>query len=162
MIMRRIFIVCFITSIWLYSSCTDKPRKLVINQMKIEIEIIPESTNGSYSISWNDTLCSKFNSDWNYLQKRPYELYCHIFDNVKDTIGYYRGLSTPQRFTYFQTKNNTDSIIYLKFSIGINYFSENIENSNVNSYEPIEFRAIKIDLRKNVKKKMDIVLIRPY
>lgn len=158
--MNRIFIIYLIASIWFYTSCTNKPQKKEIKQMKIEIEIIPESTNGSYSIAWNDTLCSEFKSDWNYLQKRPYELHCHILDKENDTIGYYRGLSSPQQFTYFHTNDNSDSIIYLRFSVGVNSFSEYIESCNESIYEPIEFKPIKIDLRLDMRKKINYILKR--
>ena len=92
--------------------------------MKMEIEVHLEFEPRGYFISWNDTLCSEFKSDWNYLQNRPYELYCHILNQERDTLGYYRGLSSPRQFTYFKTKTNTDSIIDIEFSVGINHFSE--------------------------------------
>ena len=147
--------------------CADKPKKLEIDRMKMEIELYLEFENGGYFISWNDTLCSEFKSDWNYLQKRPFELYCHILNKKKDTLGYYRGLSSPRQFTYFQTTENTDSIIDLKFSVGINYFSEfldeqseeYIEEFNENFKERIEFKPVEVDLKTDLKKKIEIELI---
>ncbi|MEP2278252.1 hypothetical protein [Maribacter sp.] len=133
----------------------------------MDLEIYLEFEPGGYVISWNDTLCSEFNSDGNYLQKRPYELYCHIFNKEKDTLGYYRGLSSPRQFTYFQTKENTDSIIDLEFSVGINYFSEflaeqsedYINNLNKKFEERIEFKPIRVDLKTDLNKKLEIELI---
>ncbi|WP_203296751.1 hypothetical protein [Luteirhabdus pelagi] len=135
--------------------------------MKMDIEIYLEFEPGGYLISWNDTLCSKFKSDSNYLQKRPYELYCHIFNKEKDTLGYYRGLSSPRQFTYFQTKQVTDSIVDLEFSIGINHFSdflfeqsdEYINRFNQIFEERTEFKPIRIDLKTDLKKKMEIELV---
>ncbi|WP_308993727.1 hypothetical protein QLS71_015165 [Mariniflexile litorale] len=66
--------------------------------MKIDVEIYLEFADGGYAISWNDKLCPEFKSDWNYLQKRPYELYCLILNKEKDTLGYYRGLSSPRQY----------------------------------------------------------------
>lgn len=135
--------------------------------MKMNIQVYLEYEPGIYFISWNDTLCSEFQSDWNYLQKRPYELYCHIFNKERDTLGYYKGLSSPRQFTYFQTKPNTDSIIDLEFSVGINYFSEfldkqsedYIDRFNEKMAERIEFKPIRVDLRTDLKKKIAIELI---
>ena len=147
--------------------CADKPKKLEIDRMKMDIEIYLEFENGGYFISWNDTLCSEFKSDWNYLQKRPFELYCYIFNKKNDTLGYYRGLSSPRQFTYFQTIENTDSIIDLRFSVGINHFSEflseqsegYIEKFNENFKKRIEFAPIEVDLKTELKKKIEIELI---
>ena len=160
---RAIYILIF----GVLFGCSDKPKKLQTNRMKMDIEIYLEFEPGGYVISWNDTLCSEFNSDWNYLQKRPYELYCHIFNKEKDTLGYYRGLSSPRQFTYFQTKENTDSIIDLEFSVGINHFSEFLAEQSedyINSFnekfaERMEFKPIRIDLKTDLKKKLEIELV---
>ena len=135
--------------------------------MKMDIEIYLEFEPDVYFISWNDTLCFEFKSDWNYLQKRPYELYCHIFNKENDTLGYYRGLSSPRQFTYFQTKKNTDSIIDLEFSVGINHFSEFLDEQSeeyINGFnekfaERIEFKPIRVDLKTDLKKKIEIELV---
>jgi len=135
--------------------------------MKMEIEIYLEFEPDGYFISWNDTLCSEFITDWNYLEKRPYELYCHIFNKERDTLGYYRGLSSPRQFTYFRTGEETDSIIDLEFSVGINHFSEflyeqsedYINRFNENFEERIEFKSIRLDLKTDLKKKIEIELI---
>ncbi|WP_180268614.1 hypothetical protein [Maribacter sp. 6B07] len=134
----------------------------------MQIEIIPEFANGGYSLSWNDTLYqTQFRNDVFLLENRPQELYCYVFNNKKDTLGFYRGLSSPRQWTYFQTRENTDSIINLKFLVGTNHFSEflfeqsqeYIEKFNENNRERIEFKPIKVDLKTDLRKKLDIELI---
>ncbi len=136
--------------------------------MKMQIEIIPEFANGGYSLSWNDTLYqTQFRNDDFFLENRPQELYCYIFNNKKDTLGFYRGLSSPRQWTYFQTRENTDSIINLNFLVGTNHFSEflfeqskeYIEEFNENNRERIEFKPIKVDLKTDLRKKLNIELI---
>jgi hypothetical protein len=136
--------------------------------MKMGIEIIPEFKNGGYSLSWNDTLYeSQFRNEVFFLENRPQELYCYILNNKNDTLGYYRGLSSPRQWTYFQTTENTDSIINLKFSVGTNHFSEflseqskeYIEKFNGNNKERIDFKSVKVDLKTDLRKKMEIELI---
>jgi hypothetical protein len=135
--------------------------------MKIDIEIIPETFDGGYSISWNDTLCSEFANDKHFLEKRPNELYCYIINSKNDTLGYYIGLSSPRQWTYFQTVDNTDSIIYLKFCVGINHFSsflaeqskEYIDKFNERNNERIEFKPIRLDINSTLRTKKEIELI---
>lgn len=158
----------YIAILPLILSCSDEPQKLKVDRMKMDIEIVPEDHNGGYLISWNDSLCSEFGSDGDYLQKRPYELYCHIFSKEKDTLGYYRGLSSPRQFTYFQTKENTDSIIDLEFSIGINHFSEFLEEQSKDYIEKFNrlnkeqtlFKPIKLNLDTVIRKSIEIELIK--
>ncbi|MFK7937478.1 MAG: hypothetical protein AB8G22_28440 [Saprospiraceae bacterium] len=151
-------------------SCSEnvKPEKLNVDKVNLKIEIIPEFGDNGYSISWNDTLCSEFKSKWNYLQLRPYELYCYITNNNNDTLGYYRGLSSPQQFTYFETKVREDSIIKVDFLVGINHFSEflseqtpkYINQFNENNKERIVFERVEFNLNKDVRKKMVLKLTR--
>ena len=90
-----------------------------------------------------------------------------FFNKERDTLGYYRGLSSPRQFTYFQTKPNTDSIIDLEFSVGINHFSEFLAEQSedyINSFnekfeDRIEFKPVRLDLKTDLKKKMEIELI---
>lgn len=162
--MFKILILIFMIGCSLH----DNPRKLDIDKMNLEIELIPESYNGVYSISWNDTLCSEFNSEWNYLQIRPYELYCYITNLNEDTLGYYCGLSSPRQFTYFQTKASDDSIVNANFFIGINHFSEfisvqtqeYIDQFNKINEGRIEFTQIRLNLNDVMRKKMEIELIK--
>jgi len=118
--------------------CVNEPKKPNIKQMKIGIKIIPENNSGAYAIHWNDTLGLKFNNQGtrlenrpqelhlyilNMLENRPQELHLYILNMENDTIGFYRGLSSPRQFAYFQTTKNKDSIIDLRFSMGVNHFS---------------------------------------
>lgn len=138
----------------------------------MDIEIIPEDGQGGYSISWNDTLCFIFSKDVSkgdrYTEKRPYELYCYILNSKNDTLGYYWGCSSPRQWTYFQTLDNTDSIIYLKYSIGINYFSSFLANQSKDYIDDFnnkevwknEFKPIKLNINSALRKKKEIELIR--
>lgn len=144
------------------------PEKLNVDKMNLGIKIVPEFGDNGYSLSWNDTLCSAFKFEWNYLQLRPYELYCYITNNNQDTLGYYRGLSTPRQFAYFETKIREDSIINVDFSIGINHFSEflseqtpkYINQFNENNKERIVFERLVFNLNKDVRKKIALELTR--
>lgn len=90
----------------------------------ISVEIIPESNVGDYALVWKDTLGKADSKEaQTFLMNRTNELYCYILNNQQDTLGYYRGLSTPRQWTYFQTKTPKDSLVYLHFSVGINHFS---------------------------------------
>jgi len=165
--MRFLFIILNLT---LLTGCLYKvkPKKLIIERMKLEIEITPETGNGGYSISWNDTLCPEFKSNWDYLQKRPYELYCYITNSNNDTLGYYYGLSSPRQFTYFQTNSAKDSIINLGFLVGVNHFSgflaeqtqDYINQFNENNEDGIEFELIRLNLSEVARKKTEIELIK--
>lgn len=144
--------------------CAENPGKLSIDRMKMNIEIIPEDFKGGYSISWNDTLGK---SQGFAIDNRPYELHCYITNNQNDTLGYYRGLSSPRQFAYFRTKGKKDSIINVKFRVGINHFSEflfeqsqeYIDKFNANSKERIEFETLRLDLNSILRKKTEIELV---
>ncbi len=136
--------------------------------MKMEIEIIPEDFNGLYCVKWNDTLCSEFKSDWDYLQKRPYELNCYITNRNNDTLGYYGPMSFQQQIAYFKTIDNSDSIVNLNFKIGVNPFSTfldkqskgYIDKFNESNKEQTFFKSIQLDLNSVLKKEMEIELIK--
>jgi len=155
----------------LFFGCPKNPdvQKLSIDKMSLEVEVIPETTDGGYAISWKDTLCSAFNKPaWRYLEMRPYELYCYITTPNRDTLGYYRGLSSPRQFAYFQVKAIEDSIVNVKFLVGINHFSEflgkqnqdYVDQFNKNNKERIEFEEVQLNLNKILRKKMRIELIK--
>ena len=139
-----------------------------IDKMGLAIEIIPDFGDTGYSISWKDTLCSEFKNEWNYLDLRPYELYCYITNRNNDTLGYYRGLSTPRQFTYFDTKSEVDSIIKIDFSVGINHFSEflakqtpeYIDQFNHRNKERIVFEKVEFNLNRDLRKKVSLELAR--
>jgi len=138
------------------------PEKLNIQKMGLEVEIIPESPDGWYYISWKDTLGANYKT----IDNRPYELYCYIENFQKDTLGYYHGLSSPQQFAYFQIKEPTDSIVSVKFSVGINHFSQflskqnqtYIDQFNKNSLVRIEFKSKQFNLKQATRKKIRLEL----
>lgn len=150
----------------LLSACSSMPKKLNIETLAIEIEVVPEDYNGSYSLSWVDGLCPEFNIDNRYLEDRPYELYCFITNRQNDTLGYYSGLSSPRQFTYFETNDTNDSIINIQFLVGTNHFSaflaeqseEYIQQFNENNSDRIEFETVQLDLSKILRKKIEINL----
>ena len=151
----------------IFNCCSNNPEKQKSYNMKMDIEIIPEDSKGGYSISWNDTLRSDFAKDDRYLEKRPYELYCYILNRKNDTLGYYIGCSSPRQWTYFQTSDNIDSMIYLKYSIGVNYFSsflaeqskEYIDNFNKRKIWEIKFKQIILNINSALRTKKKIELI---
>ena len=142
-------------------------EKSTNNNMSIEFEVIPEFGNNKYVINWADTLGSKFESEWNYLQIRPLELNCYITNINEDTLGFYQGLSSPRQFTYFQTNTSKDSIINIDFSVGINHFSEflfeqtseYINEFNKNNLKKIKFNRIRLNLKSDLRKRVDIELV---
>lgn len=101
---------------------TDKSRNLEKLEMKIAFEIIPEEKD-YYSISWKDTLGQK---NCYELYNRPLEIWCVIEDS-KDTIGYYKGMSTSQhnqRLDTIQEIVELDSNNIIKFyDLRYKYFS---------------------------------------
>ena len=136
--------------------------------MKLEIEIVPEDFNGGYSISWNDSLCAEFiATEWDFLQKRPYELNCYITDRNNDTLGYYGPQSFQQQFAYFRTNEKSDSIVNLNFKIGINPFSTYLETKSKGYIEKFNkmnekqtfFKTVELELKSKMQKK-EIELIK--
>ncbi len=128
----------------------DKNPKKILN---VTIELIPEREN-IYYVTWEDTIGMK--SKYGILN-RPLELWCHVQNTSLDTIGYYRGLSTPSTFTYFDTK---DSIITIEFSKAFNFFNEAFENEVERKafWEknkiPVRFAPIVVNLNKDLKQKL--------
>lgn len=149
------------------AACSSMPKKLNIETLEIEIEVVPEDYNGGYLLSWVDGLCLEFNTDHRYLENRPYELYCFITNRHNDTLGYYSGLSSPRQFTYFQTSDTNDSLINIKFLVGTNHFSgflaeqsqKYIDQFNENNSDRIEFETVQLDISKILHKKIEINLI---
>ena len=132
-------------------------------KLKIDFEVVPEGCipdgKNAYLISWKDTLGIK--SGYNLIS-RPLELWCHIENIEKDTLGYYRGLSMPRNFTHFYT---TDSIINVKFSIAFNFFTEVFSNEKKRKifWEkhqiPVEFKPVQLNLEQQLRQKIEISLI---
>jgi len=140
-------------------SCGKVQKSNNIEKIKLSFEIVPEDyKTKSYSIEWGDTLCkSKGYDDIN----RPMEIKCVIRNKKNDILGYYRGLSTPMTFTYFQTK---DTIIYVDFSIDCNAFSgtfktgEEVERYIKKNKLPIKFKSIELNINKDLRKKFSVEL----
>ena len=164
--MSNLKTIIYILSLALVFGCSSKPEKLAIDRMNIEIEIIPEDLEGGYSISWKDTLCSEFESDLDYLEKRPFELNCYITNKSNDTLGYYGPQSSQQQFAYFQCKDKLDSIINLNFKVNLNPFSTFLhshDKSYIDNFielnkEQIFFESIQMNLSSVLREKLEIEL----
>ncbi len=154
-----------------FVSCVQKSNSTnnTKSKLKLTFEVIPEDfENHSYSIEWKDTLGQSEGYIGNKWFKRPKEIWCIITNHQNDTLGYYRGLSTAQTFTYFQS---TDTIVTLNFMIGLNFFSDKFGSgedmvefeNNAKQYSkdnrmPIVFEPIQLNLKKDLRKKYDIEL----
>ncbi|GAA4374888.1 hypothetical protein GCM10023186_06930 [Hymenobacter koreensis] len=137
--------------------------------MKILFEVIPEDYERNlYSVEWKDTLGQSEGYQKSNLIKRPKEVWCVITNDRKDTLGYYQGLSTAQTFASFQSK---DTIVTLNFMTGLNFFTDKFANEqSMVDYEktardysmdnklPIHFEPIQINLKSDLRKKIDIEL----
>lgn len=169
-ILRIQFYILLLIVFGLYS-CGQKKSTIEDSKsrLKLKFEVIPEdSEKYLYSIEWKDTLGQSegyINNKW---FTRPKEIWCMITNNQKDTLGYYRGLSTAQTFAYFQS---TDTIVTLNFMIGLNFFSDKFGNgkdmvefeNNARQYSkdnrlPIVFESIKLNLQTDLRKKHEIEL----
>ena len=132
---------------------------LEIEKLKITVEIIPEGED-LYYITWEDTIGMK--SKYGLLN-RPLELWCHIQNLKLDTVGYYRGLSMPSSFTYFETK---DSIVTFEFSKAFNFFNEAFfdEKEREVFWEknkiPIRFEPIEMNLKSQLRQKVEVELVK--
>ncbi|HMK27075.1 MAG TPA: hypothetical protein VK483_13680 [Chitinophagaceae bacterium] len=147
------------------SNSTDKTK----SKMKLTFEVIPEDFEKNlYYVEWNDTLGQSDGYQGDKLIKRPKEVWCIITNDSKDTLGYYRGLSTAETFAGFQSK---DTIVTLNFMIGLNFFTDKFESGqNEDDYEkaardyskdnklPIVFEPIQINLKTDLRKKYDMEL----
>lgn len=135
------------------ASCKNTSENKLANKesLKIVIEVVPEG-DSSFSISWKDTVGQ---SKGYKLRNRPSEIWCFV-QAKDDTVGYYRGLSTPADFTYFTTR---DTIVTVTFMIGPNIFSEQRNNSeNTLQRTAIEFNPIHLNLKNAVRKPIELVL----
>lgn len=135
--------------------------------LRLTFEVIPEGT-ASYSIQWKDTLGQAEGYTGSKWLTRPKEIWCVITNLRDDTLGYYKGLSTAQSFTYF---DSTDSLVQLNFMVGLNFFSDKFGSGedmtafiiNARQYAednrlPIVFEPILLNLKTDLRKKYDIVL----
>ena len=147
--MKIILFILIVLSIFI--SCRNVAAGRTKMRLKILLQVVPEG-DSSYSISWKDTLGL---SRGYTLSNRPAELWCYL-KSKNDTIGYYKGLSTPSDFTYFST---TDSIIKVSFILGYNIFSEKIILDSIKSDEHlVHFEPIFINIKTDLRKDIDVVL----
>jgi hypothetical protein len=145
-------IIVFLTLIALVSCDNRTNNKPAYKQStRIVVEVVPEDDT-SYSISWQDTIGQ---SRGYTLINRPSEIWCFVQDK-SDTVGYYRGLSTPAGFTYFSTK---DTVVTATFMIGPNFFSEQRSDTESTVQEkPIEFVPVRLKLKNGTRKPFEFVL----
>lgn len=135
-----------------FLSCNSKnPANNSKEKIKLTFQIIPEDYDKNwYSVEWKDTLGIK--QGYNTIE-RPKEIWCVITDRNDDTLGYYRGRSTAQTFTYFQP---TDSIITLNFMIGLTLFRS--AKSLDPKQNPVYFEPVKINLNTDIRKEFEMIL----
>ncbi|MGB0933345.1 MAG: hypothetical protein ACPGU5_03625 [Lishizhenia sp.] len=156
----KLLLSCLVVS---FSGCITNE----VIKTGISIEIVPESKNGDYYISWKDTIgLSNSQHAESFLFERKNELHCFVTNSKKDTIGYYSGLSMPGQWTYFKTKTNKDSIIYLNFRVGINHFSSALHDysqDQINQFykqnkKQVQFKPVNIYLDTALRKIYNIEL----
>jgi hypothetical protein len=137
---------------------TEKTKEQI--QLGINFIIVPENDIGGYHVEWKDTLGLSQNYG---THQRPLELWCIVKNEENDTLGYYKGLSTPQRFTYFITQ---DSIVYLEFKRAANFWSDmyhgKSEKENKKLWEKnakiIDFDPVSVNIKKDLRKEFEVVL----
>lgn len=118
-------------------------------KMALTYEVVPEDLDQNYyAISWTDTLGKAIGMHEEHWHARPVEIWCEIFSADRDStlLADYHGMSTPQRFLYFQTQ---DSVVNVRFSIGPNVFSPHLSESVIKSMDlPIRFQPIQVSLKR--------------
>lgn len=141
-------------SLTAFTSCQSVEKRNIgyKKQFSIIVEVVPEG-NHAYSISWKDTLGK---GEGYGLNNRPYEVWCFIKNNSGDTLGHYRGLSTPTNYTYFST---SDTTVKVAFMIGPNIFSDQREKK-ISPESIIKFDPVVLNLRSNLRNPFEIVLIK--
>lgn len=168
--MRPKFYISLLIVLGLFS-CGQKTNSTDMSKsrMQISFDVVPEDYERNlYSVEWKDTLGQAEGYQGAKILKRPKEVWCVITNDHKDTLGYYKGLSTAQTFTGFQSK---DTIVTLNFMIGLNFFTDKFDNGqSMADYEkaarnyskdnklPIVFEPIQLNLKTDLRKKYDIEL----
>jgi hypothetical protein len=147
--MTQTFILFIVLTALVSCHSVDKKKTGNKKQLQIVVEVVPES-DSSYSISWRDTVGKSAGYG---LTNRPTEVWCFVMDN-SDTVGHYRGLSTPADYTYFST---TDTTVKVTFMIGPNIFSEQI-GKGVAPEGVIEFNPVDLNLKSRLRQPVEFVL----
>jgi hypothetical protein len=140
----------FLTSL---TSCQTQDKENHGNKKKLAIlvEVTPEGDN-SYTLTWKDTVGK--NAGYGLIN-RTSEVWCFVVDK-KDTVGYYKGLSTPADYTSFST---ADTIVSVTFMIGPNIFSTKNKNRNLIANERvIEFYPVPLNLKSKLSQPIEIIL----
>lgn len=157
----KLFLSLFtILSIFIIS-CTNTKKERI--QIKFKYEIINEDIDKNlFYINWKDTLGLNEGYTPNSINEKTKELWCYITNKQNDTLGYYKGLSTSQTGTFFQSK---DSLIILNFKIGPTMFPEKFKNdtTGMKAYFkknklPIELKPFEFNLKNNVNKEFEVTL----
>jgi hypothetical protein len=158
---QLLYIILILPFLLLGCGKTNNLTDKIKSKMKLTFEVIPEDYERNLSyIEWNDTLGQNEGYGGKWI-KRPKEIWCVITNVKKDTLGYYRGLSTAQTFADFQSK---DTLVTLNFMAGLNFFSDKFENekeaidySKKNNL-PIVYEPIQINIKTDLRKKFEIEL----
>lgn len=148
-------------SLWLPACAPVKeaPALSIPDRLPLTYQVYPE-TKGSFAFSWKDTLGE---GSGYHLHDRPMELWCLVMDRQGDTLGLYKGLSTPMRFTYFYPRPG-DSLIQVQFEVMGNYWSEFWQDS---TQFPIwkhiadtrkKYKPLQIDMREVLYQEVEVVL----
>lgn len=149
--MTQTFILFIVLSTLISYHRVDKKTSGNKENLGIVVEVVPEG-DGSYSISWKDTVGQSAGYG---LRDRPSEVWCFITDN-NDTVGHYRGLSTPANYTYFST---TDTAVNVTFMIGPNIFSEQMNQSTNRAVNTlVEFNPVTLSLKSRLRQPIEFVL----
>lgn len=160
---RLIYFILFFFFIF----CGCNQTKTIDNKnLKLSFTISPEDGNWYY-IEWEDTLglSEGYISDSMSFIKRPKEVWCIVTSLSNDTLGYYKGLSTAQTFTYFQS---IDSIVNLNFMIGLNFFSDRLDNATSKECyknllnKPISFKPVTVNLNQDLYNQEEVILERDF
>ena len=171
------FALVILTLLFL-TSCSNNQTKPYQTQMKIALEIIPEDTEGGYTLVWKDSvgqaikhLCPD-TSYFRFLRWRPFETHFTVTNRNNDTLGYYYGVSAPHDYLFFAVTDPSDSIIMLHPSIGGYFCSDYIFSQLDTPFTLIEqeafyqkqieghgkvFKPIEIDIRKILRKKTEMI-----
>ena len=151
-----------ITIIGVFGCNNSVKNDLSQKEMELTFYIYPEDiSNNSFVIEWQDTLGIDLGYKDFKLNKRPQEVWCVLTNSKQDTLGYYRGRSTPDQYCFFES---TDSIVNLNFMIGANFFSEQIgSKENYIEYSkqnklPIYFEAIQFNLKTQLRDSIKLIL----
>lgn len=151
----------------LLTACTsEKVVEVALTEakatMRIKFQLIPEEFDGTlYSIGWQDTLGLSEGYVGSKFSKRPMEVWCLVKNESGDTLGEYKGLSSPQSFVYFQSSKR-DTVALLYFSIGPSMNADPVAFTNTSMEylnDPHRFEPVRVNLQVDLRKEFDLVLV---